>query len=146
MPDEHLPYPSLVEAAAYLGMNPDTLRSHLLRSGHPPTVRYTKEGKGNPGRAYLPMSLEEADQLVQSRHRATADREEAIQQLPGLSARRVAELLGIDQNTVYRLNQLQTLPAEWEIQVGKQRHLRWALPVVKAYAERRHRVLTADLP
>ena len=143
-PDEEPQYPSLLEAAAYLGLNPDTLRSHLIRSGHPPLVRYRPSGRGNSGRAYLPMSLEDADKLVRSRQQATLDRRRAIEELPGLSAQRVADLLGIQAQTVYRLNQLQYLPAEQEVQVGKQKLLRWSLSTVKAYAQRRGRTLVAS--
>lgn len=134
-PRETPPYPSVREAAALLGMHPDTLRWHLTHSGNPAQV-------WRDGRAYLPMSLEDADQLLQSRRQATIDRQEAIATLPGLSAERVAHLLGIRKNTVYRLNELGTLPAETETMIGRRKILRWTPLTVRAYAERVGRTLT----
>jgi predicted transcriptional regulator len=134
-PDGEPTYPSLLEAAALLGMHPDTLRWHLTHSGN--SARVWRDG-----RAYLPMSLEEADQLLQSRRQATIDRQEAIATLPGLSAQRVAHLLGIRKNTVYRLNELRTLPAEAETMIGRRKILRWNPLTVRAYAERVGRTLT----
>ena len=91
------------------------------------------------------MALElEADELRRQVAALHDEHRRAIEELPGLSAQRVADLLGIQAQTVYRLNQLQYLPAEQEMQVGKQKLLRWSLATVKAYAERRGRTLLAS--
>jgi predicted transcriptional regulator len=128
------PYPAVLEAAASLGLNPGTLRYHLTKAGHLPQVQ-------PDGRAYLTVTLAEAEEIVRSRRQASRARREKLAELPGLSAKRVAELLGIDVHTVYRLNQLRYLPADDDVMIDGRRVLRWAIPTVKAYAERRGRTL-----
>ena len=134
-PRETPPYPWLMEAAADLGLHHETLRYHLIKAGHPPQVRR------DDGRAYLTVTLAEADRIVHARRQAARARRETIAELPGLSAKRVAELLGIRVDTVYRLNQLHHLPAEGEVVVDGRRVLRWDLVTVRAYADRVHRTL-----
>ncbi len=122
---------SLVSAAAHLGLSPNLLRYHLTAAGHPPEV-------GEGGRAYLTVTLEEADRiLTERRRRAMAD----IGLLPGWSAAYVARVLGIQQNTVYRLRQLGSLPAAHEVEAAGGRKWRWDPETVRAYAKRVGRTL-----
>lgn len=120
---------SLVEAAAYLGLNPDTLRYHLTKAGHPPKV----EG----GRAYLTIPIGQADGILHERRRLAAE----LGELPGWSAAKVAEVLGIQRATVFRLHQLGKLPAEIEVKGLPNRKWRWRPETVRAYAKRVHRTL-----
>ena len=120
---------SLVGAAAYLGMSPNLLRYHLTAAGHPPKV----EG----GRAYLAITLEEAERILGERRRAVAE----LGELPGWSAAHVARALGIRQRTVYLLRQIGSLPSTWEVEAAGRRKWRWDPETVRAYAKRVGRTL-----
>ncbi len=126
---------SLVEAGGRLGINPSTLRHHLARAGPPCRL-------GRDRRAYLTVSLEEAERIVDERRQAHLAVDE---ELPGLSARRVAELLGVDRVTPYHLHSAGYLPADYIVDAPGRRRLRWSLPAVRRYAERQGRRL-ADAP
>ncbi len=118
---------SLLEAAAYLEVTPSSLRPHLTKAGHPPKVV--------GGRAYLTISVVEADAILRDRRRLGAE----LVELPGWPAAKVAGVLGIQQGTVYRLRQLGYLPAAWEVQAIGRRKWRWDPETVRAYAKRVHR-------
>jgi len=121
---------SIVAAAAHLGLNPDTLRYHLTNAGHPPKV----EG----GRAYLTITVAEADAILRERLRLAAE----VGKLPGWSAAEVGRRLGIQRATVFRLHQLGKLPAEIQVPGGLgNRKWRWRPETVRAYAKRVHRTL-----
>lgn len=133
---------SLVEAGARLGLDPDTLRYHLDRTGHPCRLG-DGSGPRSARRSYLTVSLEEAERIVNQRRQAhlAVDAE-----LPGLSARRVAELLGVPRLKVYQLHHLGTLPADYSVEAPGRRQLRWSLPAVRRYAERQGRPLAVEPP
>ncbi len=133
---------SLVEAGARLGINPDSLRYHLAQAGHP--CRLGSGGGGQSARrAYLTVSLEEAERIVNERRQAHLGVDD---ELPGLSARRVAELLGIQRAVVYRMHRLGYLPADYSVEAPDRRRLRWSLPAVRRYAERQGRGLAEAPP
>ena len=115
---------SLLEAAADLGVTAPALRHHLTKAGHPPKV----EG----GRAYLTIPVAEADGILRERRRLAAE----LGELPGWSAAKVAEVLGIRLATVYRLRELGKLPAAHEVQAIGGRKWRWEPETVRAYAKR----------
>lgn len=121
---------SLVEAAASLGLDRESLRYYLVKAGFPPAV-----GKG--GRSYLTIPVAEANRILAERRRLNAD----IGLLPGWSAAEVARRLGIQQATVYRLRQLGKLPAAYEVRAIGSRRWRWDPETVRAYAERVGRTL-----
>ena len=121
---------SLVEAAARLGLNPDNLRYHLTKAGHPPQV-------GVRGRAYLTITIAEADAILRGRREVA----EQVAHLPGWSAAEVARALGIQRATVFRLHQLGKLPAEIEVKGLGNRKWRWDPDTVRAYAKRVHRTI-----
>jgi Helix-turn-helix domain len=125
---------SLVAAAAALGETPSALRWHLTQAKIPPVV--------NPedGRAYLPVTLDKARELIYYRRLAT---ESLRKSLPGWGTAKVARVLGIKPKTVYTLRQLGRLPAMERKGVGLAKW-RWAPAVVKAYAERVGRQLAED--
>jgi diacylglycerol kinase family enzyme len=73
---------------------------------------------GAGGRAFLTITVAEADRILSERKRAVAE----IGLLPGWSAAHVARALGIRQATVYRLRELGTLPAAHEVQaIGRRK-------------------------
>ena len=122
---------SVVAAAAHLGLNPDTLRYHLTKAGHPPTV-------GVGGRAYLAITIDEAAAILRKRREVA----EQAANLPGWSAAQVAEALGIRTDTVHRLRQLGKLPAEIQLPPGLgNRKWRWDPETVRGYAKRVGRTL-----
>ena len=122
---------SVVAAAAHLGLNPDTLRYHLAKAGHPPKV-------GVGGRAYLTITIDEAAAILRKRREVA----ESATNLPGWSVAKVAEVLGIQPATVFRLHQLGKLPAEIQLQPGLgNRKWRWDPATVRAYAKRVGRTL-----
>jgi hypothetical protein len=84
---------SVVAAAAHLELNPDTLRYHLTKAGHPPQV-------DAGGRAYLTIPIGEAAAILRGRREVA----EQVAHLPGWSAAEAARALGIQRATVFRLH------------------------------------------
>lgn len=115
---------SVSGAAAYLGVTPSSLRHHLVNAGHPPKV-------GENGRAYLTVTLADADEILQARRREAA----RVQELPGWSAAEVAARIGIQVATVHRLRELGKLPAI-AVEGPGHRKWRWDPTTVRAYAQR----------
>lgn len=144
MAEEAPAFPTIVEAARHLGCHPDTLRYHLKRAGCAPIVR-------EDAQAHLTCSLERAEEIMRTRPRQSGgwrdDRgwfmgpDAAGAELPGIAAQEVARRLGIQTRTVYQLNQLGYLLAEWELRVDGRRVLRWDPVAVGAYARRVGRTL-----
>ncbi|MGH7612228.1 MAG: helix-turn-helix transcriptional regulator [Candidatus Dormibacteria bacterium] len=133
---------SLVAAGARLGINPRTLRHHLDAAGHPCQLGLGRGGQ-SARRAYLTVSLEEAERIVDERRQAHLGVDD---DLPGLSARRVAELLGVSRVTPYHLHSAGYLPADYSVDAPGRRRLRWSLPAVRRYAERQGRALAEAPP
>lgn len=62
--------------------------------------------------------------------------------VPGWSVAKVADVLGIQQATVFRLHELGKLPAEIQVPSGMgNRKWRWRPETVRAYAKRVHRTV-----
>ncbi|MGH7639468.1 MAG: hypothetical protein ACREN7_00055 [Candidatus Dormibacteria bacterium] len=127
---------SLVAASARLGISRHTLRYQLTQAGHPPHM-------GRDGRCFLTVSLEDAERIVHDRIQANLKVDD---DLPGLSARKVAELLGVKRAAVYHQNRPGRLPADYVVEGPGKRRLRWSIPTVRRYAEQWGRKVAADSP